>query len=103
MFGAPFAGLTQTAEAVPRMKWKIMDTTASISRMWIKNALMWKTKKPPSHSSSNTNPRARNISSPLSIDIDIRLTTAGQRGDGSHFRVIVRLGTISSTAARPVP
>jgi hypothetical protein len=43
------------------MKWKTMETTARISRMWIKNAVTWNMKKPPSHNKSNTNPIARNI------------------------------------------
>jgi hypothetical protein len=58
---APRDGKPQTTEAVPRMKWKTMETTASISSMWIKNAVTWNMKKPPSHSKSKTNPRARNI------------------------------------------
>ena len=51
----------QTAEAAPRMKWKMMETTANNRRMWIKNAVTWNTKNPPSHSRSKTNPRTRNI------------------------------------------
>jgi hypothetical protein len=35
--------------------------------MWMKNAVTWNTKKPPSHSRSNITPIARNILSPLSI------------------------------------
>ena len=61
LFQAPPDGKPQTTEAVPRMKWKTMETTASISSMWIKNAVTWNMKKPPSHSKSKTNPRARNI------------------------------------------
>jgi hypothetical protein len=58
---------SQTAEAAPRMKWKTNEATASNSRMWMKNAVTWNTKKPPSHSRSNITPIARNILSPLSI------------------------------------
>jgi hypothetical protein len=52
---------TQTAEVVPRRKWKMIETTANIRRMWIKKAVTWNMKKPPSHSRSKTNPRTRNI------------------------------------------
>ena len=38
-----------------------MEITASINRMWIKNAVTWNMKKPPSHNKSKTNPIARNI------------------------------------------
>jgi hypothetical protein len=58
--GAPKCN-RQTAEAAPRMKWKMMETTANNRRMWIKNAVTWNTKNPPSHSRSKTNPRTRNI------------------------------------------
>ena len=63
--GAPSIGRPhcnrQTAEAAPRMKWKMMETTANNRRMWIKNAVTWNTKNPPSHSRSKTNPRTKNI------------------------------------------
>jgi hypothetical protein len=67
---APRLKILQTAEAAPRMKWKMIETTANIRRMWIKKAVTWNTKKPPSHSRSKTNPRPRNIVS-LLIPIDV--------------------------------
>ena len=56
-----------------------METTANIRRMWIKNAVTWNTKNPPSHSRSKTNPRTRNIVR-LFLTFDV-CRTSGLRSD----------------------
>jgi hypothetical protein len=85
----------QTADAAPRMKWKMMETTANIRRMWIKNAVTWNTKNPPSHSRSKTNPRTRNIVRLfLTFDVDAL---------GSEIRSTRLLVTGDVTTASGVP
>jgi hypothetical protein len=84
------------------MKWKMIETTANIRRMWIKKAVTWNTKKPPSHSRSKTNPRTRNIVILLTtyrclmhFVPETRLTTCRPTGKWPQYRVLLRGGGLN--------